>query len=267
MGHGLLAGFRCPDLGTEEPQGVALRVLAMLNRYPNAVARRRTAAALHRLWLIGHSGPVHLARCSGFPRLKHDVVVDTIEYADVELCEVLGVRATTLVRTAAELIHCSSPGEALAVADSAMRAGCSLAELTAAAEAVERPAPLTSRVLALADPRSDSALESMSRWLFHISRIPMPEPQVLIGDDSGPFALVDFLWREVGVVGEADGALKYDLDGDARRAEALRQERLERMGFVVVRWTFDDVIDRPAATVARVREALATGAARRGTGV
>jgi very-short-patch-repair endonuclease len=55
---------------------------------------------------------------------------------------------------------------------------------------------------------------------------------------------------------------KYDEAGDALRKEKIRQERLERMGFIVMRWGFDDVTDRPAGTVARVRAALDRGAAR-----
>ena len=117
------------------------------------------------------------------------------------------------------------------------------------------------RVLLQADVRSQSALESMSRWQFYLARLPSPELQVLIGDDVGPFALVDFLWREYAVVGESDGMLKYDgeRNGFALRDEKIRQERLERMGFTVVRWGWDDITRRPSQTVERIRAAMARG--------
>jgi very-short-patch-repair endonuclease len=115
----------------------------------------------------------------------------------------------------------------------------------------------------LADDQSQSALESMSRWLFHARKLPMPEIQVLIGDDTDPFALADFYWREAGVIGEADGLLKYDGSPDALRKEKLRQERLERLGFIVVRWTFDDLMNRPNEVVARVRDAIQRGLRKR----
>jgi very-short-patch-repair endonuclease len=46
-------------------------------------------------------------------------------------------------------------------------------------------------------------------------------------------------------------------------AEKRRQQRLEALGFAVIRWGFDDIVDRPAQTVARVRSALARGIAMR----
>jgi hypothetical protein len=57
--------------------------------------------------------------------------------------------------------------------------------------------------------------------------------------------------------------IKYDETSEALRAEKLRQERLEELGFIVVRWGFADVTERPDLTIARVRSALARGSARR----
>ena len=59
------------------------------------------------------------------------------------------------------------------------------------------------------------------------------------------------------MVGEADGLLKYT-SPDVLRAEKQRQERLERAGFRVVRWGWDDV-HRPGlrtAWLARLADAL-----------
>ncbi|HEU5033828.1 MAG TPA: DUF559 domain-containing protein, partial [Mycobacteriales bacterium] len=67
---------------------------------------------------------------------------------------------------------------------------------------------------------------------------------------------VDFLWD--GVVGEADGAKKYDgSNPGSLLAEKRRQESLEEMGFIVVRWSWDDIVHRPELTAARIRRALA----------
>jgi very-short-patch-repair endonuclease len=64
----------------------------------------------------------------------------------------------------------------------------------------------------------------------------MPEPQVWLGDASGTIGRVDFLWRRCGLVGEADGRVKYR--DNELWLEKLRQERLEDAGFTVVRWTW-----------------------------
>jgi hypothetical protein len=199
LAHGLLAGYRRPELATEKPADIALRVQAMQWRYPDAVAGWRTAAVLHGLWLLGPVGPVQLLRTRGYPRRKHDVRVDSVPLPSEHLAVVEGVVATGLTRTAVDLIEQLTGREALAIADSALRACFPVEDLLAmAAEVGHHEGGSVHRVLELADARSQSALESMSRWLFHVKRLPAPEPQVLIGDDAGPFALVDFLWREQG---------------------------------------------------------------------
>jgi hypothetical protein len=258
LGYGLLAG-RCRDeFAIEDPEVVALGVAAMRRRYPSAVAGYRTAGALHRLWLVGRTGPTHLLRERGYPRRKHDVVVDTVSLPDGHVVAVEGVLATSVVRTAADLMACLPGGQALAIADSALRAGVTRGELLRlAAELGYDASSGAARVLAQADALSQGALESLSRWLFHVARLPRPELQVLISDEAGAFALVDFLWREQGVIGESDGLLKYDENPAALRNEKLRQERLERLGYTVVRWGFTDATAFPDRTVARVQSALA----------
>lgn len=264
LAHGLLAGYRRKELAVEEPSQVGLRVQAMQRRYPIAIAGYRTAAALHTLWIVGHSGPVHLLRERGFPREKHDVWVETASLPPHHRCVVEGVVATTIERTTVDLAQRLDGGEALALVDSALRSGVTKDQLFAMCDALCIDAKAWVRgPISLGDDRSESALESMSRWLFHDNRLPAPELQALLGDDDGPFASVDFYWKDEGVVGEADGMLKYDETPEALRAEKLRQERIERMGLIVVRWTWADIMNKPALTVRRVREALIRGAARR----
>jgi very-short-patch-repair endonuclease len=72
---------------------------------------------------------------------------------------------------------------------------------------------------------------------------------------------VDFAWLEQGVVGEADGRVKY-ADRNAVRvieAEKERQARLEALGLVVVRWGWRDLEGATPPMVERVREALERG--------
>jgi hypothetical protein len=106
-------------------------------------------------------------------------------------------------------------------------------------------------IVPLADGSAESALESISRLRFTHSALPLPVPQVEIGDALGRFvARVDFFWPTTGIVGESDGALKYDAGRDAIVSERRRQRALEDMGLIVVRWEwadlfhFDDVIAR-----------------------
>jgi very-short-patch-repair endonuclease len=82
----------------------------------------------------------------------------------------------------------------------------------------------------------------------------------LVRDEFGnPTFIVDFFWEEFGVIGEADGLAKYD-DEEERlslRAEKLRQEELEALGYIVVRWTWEDIWRRPEWVAKRLRRAFA----------
>ena len=92
------------------------------------------------------------------------------------------------------------------------------------------------RAVALSDGRAESPLESISRLVIPRLGFPRPEPQRWILDQYGrPIARCDFSWDELGVVGEADGRGKYG-QADAYPLEKERQERLEDLGLVVVRW-------------------------------
>lgn len=118
------------------------------------------------------------------------------------------------------------------------------------------------RAVELADGRAESPLESLSR-LAMWARVPAPELQVALFTSGGRFlGRVDFFWREFGVVGEADGLMKYD-DGAALRAEKLRQEDLEDHGLVVVRWGYGQLSDIDAF-IARLNRAFVRAASRRG---
>ena len=122
------------------------------------------------------------------------------------------------------------------------------------------------RAIEFADHRAESPLESISRVAFAERGLPRPELQVPLPCPERPVGIVDFYWEEFGVVGEADGLLKYDEDSDQPaplRAEKLRQEALEALGYIVVRWTWDDIWRRPMWVVQRLGNAFQEGARRR----
>jgi very-short-patch-repair endonuclease len=68
-------------------------------------------------------------------------------------------------------------------------------------------------------------------------------------------ARVDFLWRGMSTIGEADGRLKYTI-GAAIYREKRREDRLRDLGLEVVRWDFADVRHSPQATADRIRAAF-----------
>lgn len=134
------------------------------------------------------------------------------------------------------------------------------------------------RSFSLVDPRRESWLESWSLVTFHLLGVPMPVPQVTVVDEEDRFvARVDAYWPEHGVVGEADGSVKYDLTGsfvarDATSADdvlawgqrqldrqRLRHERLLDLGLTVVRWSAQDVAQNAEQLADRVHLRLSRG--------
>jgi len=108
--------------------------------------------------------------------------------------------------------------------------------------------------LAHADPRLETALESLSWSAFLEAGIPLPTPQVEVMGASGRHWRVDFLFGER-VIGECDGAVKYS-DSQALWREKKRQEDLEQADYIVVRWTWEEIVHRPWEVVRRILDAI-----------
>ncbi|MCW2529046.1 MAG: hypothetical protein JWM76_3906 [Pseudonocardiales bacterium] len=96
--------------------------------------------------------------------------------------------------------------------------------------------------MGLCNGASESALETLSRLRLGESDLPNPSLQIdLWNHHRFHLGRSDFFWEKYGVVGEADGELKYLLGSERRNAHALieekqRQERMEQAGLIVVRW-------------------------------
>jgi hypothetical protein len=130
-------------------------------------------------------------------------------------------------------------------------------------------AAVAALALPLVDGRRESSLESKSAVVMHQHGLPMPEAQTVIYDGRGVFVgRVDFAWLNAGVVGEADGRIKYTGRDPVAviEAEKERQARLEALGLIVVRWGWRHLAGAPPPLVERLREALARGDASRFTG-
>ena len=106
------------------------------------------------------------------------------------------------------------------------------------------------RAVELADPAAESVLESLSRLAMIERGLPMPRCGVPVVGDDGVVYWVDFLWDDLGLIGEADGVGKY-AGRDALLAEKHRQEALAgRYSFV--RWGWNHVHPDPAVMVDRI---------------
>jgi hypothetical protein len=171
------------------------------------------------------------------------------------------LRVTTASRSVLDVAREAGVEPGLVAADSALRLGRTSVRHLHAALAIVGSWPGGStarRVAELADGRAESALESLSRLRILGAGLPAPVPQTELIDQRGfLIGRADFYWDQYGVVGEADGLLKYR--SEARLVdEKLRQERLENAGLIVVRWGWEARRDF-APVAARLRQAFARG--------
>jgi hypothetical protein len=97
---------------------------------------------------------------------------------------------------------------------------------------------------------------------MRIIRCPMPDLQVPFSDEAGHIGDVDFYWRGLRMVGEADGRGKYlspVLLGEKTTAQVLveekvREDRIRATGEGVTRWPWEVGVS-PAALRIHLRRA------------
>lgn len=232
---------------------------AALAARPAAVASEHSAAALHRLDLLGPlpSSPT-LTRApqpgQGSTRLTTVHVLAATTPA-THIVDVYGLAATDVSRTVIDVLRKCSFRAGVVLADSALRQ-VSAAQLHGNLRDC-RNWPGSAQVgcvLAFADGRSESVLESLGRVTIAAQDLPPPQLQQWVGE-HGPEYRVDYLFEGWRTVGEADGAVKYRTRDDLLR-EKRREDRLRDLGFEVVRFVRADVSGDGAELAARFRAAF-----------
>ncbi len=109
--------------------------------------------------------------------------------------------------------------------------------------------------LSMVQPGVETPLEAVSWARMVQAGLPLPQTQTWLRGASGREYRVDFWWPEFGVIGEADGAVKYTSRVDIMR-EKSRQADLEIGGARFIRWVWPDAVG-PANFITRLRAAFA----------
>ncbi|WP_163204681.1 DUF559 domain-containing protein [Blastococcus saxobsidens] len=163
---------------------------------------------------------------------------------------------TTPERTWRDLAMTLEPAALLAVTDQVLAAWCTVADLEG--QLARRPSGRGSArarsVLPVADPRAESPMESVLRWLLHTAGAPAPVLQHEIRTPAGLFR-ADMAWPDRRVLVEFDGDVHRDRAVFVR--DLRRQNALVASGWTVLRFSSADVLGRPDVVVAQIRRALA----------
>lgn len=96
-----------------------------------------------------------------------------------------------------------------------------------------------------------SMLEGEFRLMCGEQGVPLPETNQLVG----PYE-VDCIWRDAMLIVELDGR-RFHGDAFAHAEDAAKTRALRAMGYVVLRFTWEEVTGRPGMVAARILEELA----------
>lgn len=243
-------------------QGHVARSVGCALRHAGSVIALHSAAACHQLPTVSaRPSHVHLISRSGRAGLRSGVHIHRLALEESEVIAPgwMGLRApvTTPLRTWVDIARFGSLTDSLAVGDDGVRRGLfTIADLADAAGAsAGRGCRLMSVAAQLVDGIRETPLESWSSACFHEWSLPAPQLQAVIVDDRGGFiGRVDFLWKHARLIGEADGALKYD-DRRSNYEEKRREDALRALGYQVIRWGWGD-LRRPQELRRRLESAL-----------
>jgi very-short-patch-repair endonuclease len=173
-----------------------------------------------------------------------------------EMSKRRGHRATSVVRTLADLGRRLPLVEAVAALDMALHRRLLQSDdlrSWARAHPGNRGIARLRRVIELAEPATESVMETRLRLLLVMAQLPRPEAQVSLVDEVGHFlGRPDFYYPLHRLAIEYDGAgHRENLTGDNRR-----QNRLVDAGYRLLRFTAADVLSAPDSVVALVKRAL-----------
>jgi very-short-patch-repair endonuclease len=160
-----------------------------------------------------------------------------------EVVHVRGLRATSIVRTLADLSRQLSLIEAVVIVDEALhKRRVTLVDIAS-----------LKRVAHHAEPQSASPMETRLRMILVLAGLPRPKAQVRIYDDNGRFIGRPDLYYEKQRLG-----IEYDGAGHRTTLaqDNQRQNQLLNAGVRLLRFTAVDVLQNPTWVVAQVRSAL-----------
>ncbi|SCE78296.1 Protein of unknown function (DUF559) [Micromonospora viridifaciens] len=232
---------------------------AALRLPPGSAIGGRSAAFLWGADLVARAAPVTvLLPRTARMRPHRRIHVNRSALPETDRTRFAGLPVTTALRTAFDLGRQAPRTDALVAVDALLhRRVVKLPALQqyAAAHAGWPGMPLLREVLALAEPLSESPMETRLRLLLLDAGLGPLSAQHDVLDARGRFVgRVDLAWPALRVAVEYDG--DHHRERDHFRQDIARLNALRAAGWLVLRFTADDVLRRPAHTVALVAQAL-----------
>lgn len=232
------------------------RLTAALRRLPSGSAFSGATAG----WLYGLDldpfSPIEVTVPTG-SKVTRRAGMRVHRAALVQLSLARGLPVTTRVVTVVDLVRRRPLVDAMSILDMAMHrrlVNANDLDRWAALNAAQRGVAVVRRALQLAEPATESPMETRLRLLLVLAGLPKPQVQPTLRDELGTFlARPDLYYATHRLAIEYDGLTHKD----SIVADNRRQNRLLEAGYRVLRFTATDIYGTPAATVSLVRRALA----------
>jgi very-short-patch-repair endonuclease len=235
-----------------------LQLAAVKRRMPEAVFSGRTAGWLHGLDLPPVE-PVEITLQDLGVSARAGVRVHRTRLRGGEVVQLRGLPVTSRLRTAADLGSRQPLVEAVVALDMALHQRIvALAELRRFHDAHRGMKGIATlrRAIELAEPLTQSPMETRLRLLLVMAGLPRPQAQVSLHDQLGRFlGRPDLYYPAHKLALEYDGATHRDnLVADNRR-----QNRLLNGTIRLLRFTAADIFQAPETVIVQVRSAISQG--------
>lgn len=223
-----------------------------------AALSHRSAAMLHNAFVLARDQPVEITAETGV-RSQPGLQVVRSPLGPEDLVRRGGLQVTSPLRTAFDLARRRDLATAVVGVDALLNVRA--VRPPALAAYVEEHSGwqginAARRAIALARPFVESPMETRLRLVPVLGGLPEPVVQYEVFDGVGHLvARLDLAYPEHRL------GLEYDGDHHRERAtfqrDAVRLNRLNLLGWTVLRFTADDVLRNPDRTLAQIRAALA----------
>lgn len=234
-----------------------IKLAAVQQRLPSGVLSGKTAAWLHGLDLepidpveVTLDAEAKVSRLTG-------CILHRSRLEPNEISRRRGLTVTTRTRTFADLGRRLPLTEAVTALDQALHLRLvSKRALSAWATAHPgfRGVARLRRAMDLAEPATESVMETRLRLLLVLAGLPRPRAQTVLTNSSGLFVgRVDLYYPEHKLAIEYDGAAHRE----RLALDNQRQNRLVDAGYHLLRFTATDVLSNPASVVTLVARQLA----------
>ncbi|MDJ0393921.1 type IV toxin-antitoxin system AbiEi family antitoxin domain-containing protein [Rhodococcus sp. G-MC3] len=223
-----------------------------------AVFSHVTAAVLHRLetWQIPLDKVTLTIDRTYASKRGRQRVLHGSPLPDEDFTEIDGFPVTTVSRTIADLCRSMPLVPSVCIGDYALRTGLTtMDELHSAVGSAKNRTGIAKARQAIGSMSEASASVGETRSRLQLDTLPLPPPlldQRVYDEEGSLVGSAGFLYPNHGVIGMFEGTGTYGADPTPPDFEGRRRRhRMEDLGWIVVRWNWQD-LDTPKALTNRV---------------